>query len=85
MYMVHACVALQIAMKSNEAIRSNPHIFIIIPPNLVLRIAVPGRERKQGRFRGSSQGARGSSEGARASTEGALRRSKRAEGRQQER
>jgi len=36
-----------------------------------LQIAVPGREREQGRFRGSSEGARGSNEGAGGSTEGA--------------
>ena len=47
------------------------YIQIIYTPNLGLRIAVPGREREQGRFRGSIEGARGSSEGARGSTEGA--------------
>jgi len=34
----------------------NQYIYIIIPPNLGLRIAVPGREREQGRFRGSREG-----------------------------
>jgi len=38
-----------------------------------LGIAVFDREREQGRFRGSSEGARESSEGARGSSEGALR------------
>ena len=37
---------------------------IIYTPNLGLRIAVSVREREQGRFRGSSEGARGSSEGS---------------------
>ena len=34
--------------------------YIIYTPNLGLEIAVPGREREQGRFRGSIEGARGS-------------------------
>ena len=29
------------------------YIYIIYTPNLGFKIAVPGRERKQGRFRGS--------------------------------
>ena len=40
------------------------YIYIIYTPNLELRIAVSVREREQGRFRGSNEGARGSSEGA---------------------
>ena len=47
------------------------YIYIIYTPNLGSRIAVPGREREQGRFRGSSEGARGSNEGAGGSIEGA--------------
>ena len=39
-------------------------LYIIYTPNLGFEIAVPGREREQGRFRGSSEGARGSTEGA---------------------
>ena len=35
-------------------------------------IAVLGRDWEQGRFRGSSEGARGSNEGVRGSIEGAL-------------
>ena len=37
---------------------------IIRPPNLELKIAVPGREREQGRFRGSIEGIGGSTKGA---------------------
>ena len=44
------------------------YIFIIYTPNLGLRSAVPGWERKQGHFRGSSEGVRGRSEGVGAST-----------------
>ena len=40
------------------------YIYIIYTPNLGLRIADSIREREQGRFRGSSEGARGSIEGA---------------------
>ena len=47
------------------------YIYIIYTPNLGLEIAVPGQEREQGRFRGSSEGAKGSNEGAGGSTEGA--------------
>lgn len=46
-------------------------IYIIYTPSLGLPITLPGREREQGRFRGSSEGARGSIEGARGSTVGA--------------
>ena len=47
------------------------YIYIIYTPNLGLEIAVPGREKEQGRFRGSSEGAKGSNEGAKGSTKGA--------------
>ena len=47
------------------------YIYIIYTPNLGFEITIPGREREQGRFRGSSEGARGSTEGAKGSTEGA--------------
>jgi len=43
-------------------------------------IALFVHEREQGRFRGSSEGARGSSKGARGSVEGARESSKGAEG-----
>ncbi len=57
-----------------ESLRSGKrYIYIIYTPNLGFEIAVPGREREQGRFRGSSEGARGSIEGAGGSIEGALR------------
>ena len=46
------------------------YICIIYTPNLGLGIAILGQEREQGRFRGSSEGARGSNEGARGSTMG---------------
>ncbi len=56
------------------------YIFIIFTQNLGSEIAIPGREREQGRFRGSTEGAkgriervRGSREGARESTGGAER------------
>jgi len=45
-------------------LKDSIYIYIIYTPNLGLEIAVPGREREQGRFRGSSEGARGSTEGA---------------------
>ena len=46
---------------------------VYIPtPNLGFEIVVPGREREQGRFRGSIEGARGSIERAEESIEGAL-------------
>ena len=32
------------------------YMYIILPPNLGLRITVPGREREPGRFRGSTEG-----------------------------
>jgi len=59
------------------------YIYIIYTPNLGFAIAVFVREREQGRFRGSTEGARGHSKGARGSTGehgGALGRSKRAKG-----
>jgi len=40
------------------------YIYIIDTPNLGLAIAVFGRKREQGRFKGSTEGARGSSERA---------------------
>lgn len=46
------------------------NIYIILPPNLGLEITVLGREREQGRFKESSEGAEGSSKGARGSNEG---------------
>jgi len=49
------------------------YLYIIYTPNLGSEIAVSVREREQGRFRGSIEGAGGSTEGARESTEGALR------------
>jgi hypothetical protein len=47
------------------------YIYIIYTPNLGLVIALFVHGREQGRFRGSSEGARGSSKGARGSSEGA--------------
>ncbi len=40
------------------------YIYIIYTPNLGLGITFLDREREQGRFRGSSEGARGRSKGA---------------------
>ena len=40
------------------------YIYIIYTPNLGSEITLFDREREQGRFRGSSEGARGRSEGA---------------------
>ena len=48
------------------------YIYIIYTPNLGLGITVFDQEREQGRFRGSSEGARGSIEGALREQEGAL-------------
>ena len=59
------------------------YIYIIYTPNLELGIAVSVREREQGHFRGSSEGARARSRGARGSTGGALGRSKQARRAQQ--
>ena len=59
------------APRSSVHIFTDIYIYIIYTPNLGLEIAIPGREREQGRFRGSSEGVRGSSEGARGSSEGA--------------
>ena len=39
-------------------------VYIVYIPNLGSRIALPGREREQSRFRGSIEGAKGRSEGA---------------------
>ncbi len=47
------------------------YIYTIYTLNLGFGITVFDEEREQGRFRGSSEGARGSNEGARGSTEGA--------------
>ena len=52
------------------------YIYILYTPNLGWGFAILGREREQGRFRGSTERARASIEGARGSTEGALGRSK---------
>ena len=46
------------------------YIYIIYTPNLGLRITVFDREREQGRFRGSTEGAWGSTEGALRAEEG---------------
>jgi hypothetical protein len=54
------------------------YIYIIYTPNLGLEVAVFNRVREQGRFRGSSEGARRSIEGAGGSTEGAAREHERA-------
>ena len=48
------------------------YIYPISTLNLGLEIAVPGREREQGRFRGSTEGAEREQKGARESAEGAL-------------
>ena len=40
------------------------YIYIIYTPNLGLGIDLPGREREQSHFRGSSEGAGGSTDGA---------------------
>ena len=48
------------------------YIYIIYTPNLGSRIPFPGREREQGRFRGSTEGAKRRSEGAMSEHGGAL-------------
>ena len=52
-------------------IRTKLYIYHIYTPNLGFGITVFDQEREQGRFRGSSEGARGSNEGAGGSSEGA--------------
>ena len=47
------------------------YIYIIYTPNLGSRIALSGRKREQGRFRGSTEGAKGRSEGAMSEQRGA--------------
>ncbi len=59
-------VAMLLVNDGSRAIRfEDYYIYIIYTPNLGLEIAVSVREREQGRFRGSIEGARGSIEGAR--------------------
>ena len=73
-YPMYVCMYVYMfvkAVKVSDSYRINIYIYIIYTPNLGLEIAVPGREREQGRFRGSIEGARGSREGARGSREGA--------------
>ena len=52
------------------------YIYVIYARNLGLQITLPGREREQGRFRGSTGGAPrehgGATEGVRGSSDGAL-------------
>ena len=50
--------------------RFSIYIYIIYTPNFGFKIILFDRKREQGRFRGSSEGARGRSEGARGSTRG---------------
>ena len=49
------------------------YIYIISSPNLAFEIAIPGREREQGHFRGSREGAQGSKGEHRGSTMGQCR------------
>ena len=51
----------------------NIYIYVIYTPNLGSRITLPGREREQGRFRVSTEGAKGRSEGVAREHEGASR------------
>ena len=48
------------------------YIYIIYNPNLGSGVAVSVREREQGRFRGSTKGARGEHGGAPREQEGAI-------------
>ena len=57
-------------LPSVTLLRRHLYIYIIYTPNLGLEIAILGREREQGGFRGSSEGTRESNEGAGGSTEG---------------
>ena len=52
------------------------YIYYINTPKLCFAIAVLGREWKQGRFRGSNEGAGESNRGAQGSNRGALREQK---------
>ena len=56
------------------------YIYILYTPNLGFLIAVSRREREQGRFRGSSEGAGGSDDGASMEQKGSTGRSKREKG-----
>ena len=51
-------------LKSNHILKCYIYIYmyIIYTPNLGSEIALPGREREQGRFRGSTEGAKGRNE-----------------------
>jgi len=68
-----AAVLPYLNKKSNRLsqVRGACDIYIIYTPNLGFGITVSVREREQGRFRGSSKGARGSTEGVKGSIEGA--------------
>ena len=46
-------------LQSEVRITDNIYMYIIYTPNLGLEIAVPGREREQGRFRRSTKGSQG--------------------------
>lgn len=54
-------------------VRGVYNIHLIQPPNLGLKIALPGRKREKVSFRGSSEGATGRSKGARWRIKGVLR------------
>ena len=54
------------------SIYPNRDIYTIYTPNLGFEIAVPGREREQSRFRGSTEGVGREHRRARESIEGAL-------------
>ena len=56
--------ALKLAMEGISIHCNMTYIYIVYTPILGSEIAVPGRDREQGRFRGSSEGARERSKGA---------------------
>ena len=63
---------VEVFNSSLRCLASGEHIYIRSTPNLGLEIAVSGREREQGRFRGSTEGAGREQEEGRKSTKGAL-------------
>ena len=67
------CATLQSLPLVSSNRKFSIYIYIIYTPNLGLVIAVFDREREQGRFRGSSEGAGGAGREHRGSTEGASR------------
>lgn len=54
----------RVCVRERGGEKESTYIYIIYTPNLGFDIAVLGLEREQGRFKGSSGGAKGRSKGA---------------------